>query len=327
VAVGATLMFIGGTAGGIGQLVVGVVLLVAGGDKLVDGSVTIARRLGVSTLVIGLTLVAFGTSAPELAFNVIAAMNGKTDLSFGNVVGSNIANIGLVLGLCAVVFSPLIVHGQVVKRELPFLVLVSAGMIGLAVWQAGFNRIDGIILLSAFALFSYLWYRIGRRDPGDLMVVGMETEAANGLPIPIAGLFCALGIVALAGGGHLAEGGAVAIADWLDLSERYVGLTVVAVATSLPEVFASLSACRKGHNDLAVGNVVGSNMFNILLVLGTTATVHDVPLPAGGAMDLSVMMGFTLVLLAFTLIRSKTMSRAKGFVLLVAWLAYVILAR
>ena len=156
-------------------LALGIALLLLGGQWLVHGAVAIARRLGMSTLLIGLTLVAFGTSSPELAFNVIAVASGHGELSFGNVVGSNIANIGLVLGLCAFVYSPLIVHGQVVKRELPFLILVSAGMIGLAVWGGGFDRIDGIILLSSFALFSYLWYRVGRRDPGDVMVVEMET--------------------------------------------------------------------------------------------------------------------------------------------------------
>lgn len=317
-------------------LIAGIALLLLGGHWLVDGSVRIARRIGISTLLIGLTVVAFGTSSPELAFNITAAVNGNGELSFGNVVGSNIANIALVLGVAALI-SPLIVHGRVVTRELPVLILASAGMVFLA-WlvptriasgdgeQAGFTRIDGLIMLLGFALCSWLWYRMARKDRSDPLAreaaEELAGEASGSLTIAI--VLFVVGLAGLVAGGKLAEIGASGMAHWLGLSDALIGLTVVAVATSLPELTTSVIACRKGHNDLAVGNVVGSNLFNILLVLGATCLFGDVPVPSPwGWWDLGMMLFLTLILLPMALTSRHRITKPEGGFLLVCYFGYI----
>ncbi len=267
-------------------LVVGIVLLLAGGHWLVTGAVTIARRLGVSTLVVGLTIVAMGTSAPELAFNVIAATGGHAELSFGNIVGSNIANIGLVLGITALIW-PLTVHGRVVSRELPWLVVVSlvACLVPfLPFGPTGFARIGGLFMFAWFGIFMVSWYRLGRREAADPLVQGLGQEAEAETVGSMGGAVALLliGLALLFVGGKLSAVGAVGIARSLGLTEGLIGLTIVAFATSLPELTTCVIACRKGHHDLAVGNIVGSNIFNLLLVLGLTAVITPVPMPDNG---------------------------------------------
>ncbi len=321
----------------------GMFVLLLGGHSLVNGAVAVAARMGLSTLLIGLTIVAFGTSAPELFFNVAAAINGNGDLSFGNVVGSNIANIALVLGLAAII-SPLVVHSRVITKEVPLLIVVSIGMLGAAWWnstsvqQAGarsaFTRIDGLLMLLAFMFFTLLWYRMGKRDRADPLATEAEAvearhEATSSLPIAI-GLFI-LGLIGLIVGGKLAEIGAVGVAESLKLSKALIGLTIVAIATSLPEVTTSIIACRKGHSDLAVGNVVGSNLFNILLVLGLTAVCAPVPVPADpplagldrGWWDLFVMLGLTVMMLPIAYSNKRRITKPQGAFLLICYIAYL----
>ena len=320
---------------------IGVALLLLGGHWLVSGSVTIARRLRISTLVIGLTLVAGGTSSPELFFNIIAALSGHHDLSFGNIVGSNIANIGFVLGLTAL-FRPLLVHGRVISKELPWLLVVSGAMIGLP-WiplggsgdPPGFGRVQGILMLGAFAVFMMIWYRMGRREAADPLVreLDQEVEAGARASTATAIFLLVLGLVALVGGGKLAEIGAVGIARWLGLSDALIGLLIVAVATSLPELVTAIIACLKGHDDLAVGNVVGSNFFNLLLVLGLTATVAPVAVPTDpglggfaamtGLHDLIMMFFITMILLPMAMTHGRRIRRWEGGVLLALWMAYM----
>ncbi len=320
---------------GIGQtamLAVGIALLLGGGHWLVTGSVTIARRLGLSTLFVGLTIVAFGTSAPELVLNVIAASSGHSELSFGNIVGSNIANIGLILGLAALI-SPLTVHGRVVSKELPWLIAVSVAVAALA-WlapgvgeeQKGFSRIDGAVMLVVFAIFMVSWFRMGRRKNGDPLVRELGEEAAAETR---ASLRAAIGllIVGLAGlvcGGKLAETGAVEIAQRLGLSQALIGLTVVAFATSLPELATAIIACRQGHHDLAVGNVVGSNFFNLLFVLAVTAIIAPVAMPAKwGPWDLAVMIVITILLLPMAISHRRRITRWEGAILLGVYVTYM----
>ena len=327
-------------------LAAGVALLLAGGHALVGGAIAIARRFGVSTLLIGLTIVAFGTSAPELAFNIVAATGGNAELSFGNVVGSNIANLGLVLGIAALV-SPLAVHGRVVKREMPLLLgaclltLLLARIPGSAEPGGpaveGFTALDGAVLLSGFGLCLWLWFRLGRKDRADPLAREAEQVAGDGRGSPwLAGLLFLAGLLALLLGGKLTETGAVGIAAWLGFSKSLIGLTVVALATSLPEVVTSVLASRRGHTDLAVGNVVGSNLFNLLLVLGTTSAIAPVPLPAevsvlglaSGWWDLLAMTGLTLLLWPFAATHRHRILKWEGFLLLAAyagWLAWSIL--
>ncbi len=308
-------------------LVVGIVLLLAGGHWLVAGSVTIARRLGVSTLVVGLTIVAMGTSAPELAFNVIAATGGHGELSFGNIVGSNIANIGLVLGITALIW-PLTVHGRVISKELPWLVVVSlvACMVPfLPVGPDEYSLLAGGIMLGWFGIFMVSWYRLGRSAAADPLVEGLGQEAEAETVGSMGGAIALLliGFVALAGGGKLAEWGAVGIARSLGLTEGLIGLTIVALATSLPELTTCVIACRKGHHDLAIGNIVGSNLFNLLLVLGLTAVITPVPLPDNGMWDLVAMMAITCVFSVMALTHGYKITRYEGAALLLCYLGYM----
>ncbi len=316
-------------------LLVGMALLIVGGRWLVNGSVTLARSLGISTLIVGLTVVAFGTSSPELAFNVVAALNDNTGLSFGNVVGSNIANIGFVLGLSALT-APLVIHRRVVGKELPWLILISLGTIALALLPPyiqqgddelyGFSRVDGGILLLVFASFLLTWYRMARRD-AKATLLPTDEAALDADPPKSIGVACVLvilGLALLAAGGKAAEIGAVRLAISFNVNKEVVGLTIVAIATSLPEAIASITACRAGHTDLAVGNVIGSNIFNLLLVLGTTCTVEPVPIPETLAwFDLALMTGLTLAILPLALWRGLAIRRVDGGLLLLCYVVYL----
>lgn len=314
----------------------GVLLLLNGGNWLVSGAVNIATRLGLSTLLIGLTVVAFGTSAPELAFNVVAAINGNTELCFGNVIGSNIANVCLVIGLSAVV-TPLVVASRVVRKELPYLIAVTTAAVILAfapphpVGADGetyfaFGRVHGLILLTVFVGFLIAWYRLARQGQGDELTIETAEviKEERGLGPIAASLLVLLGLVCLLLGGKFTEVGAVGLARWLGMSDAMIGLTVVAVATSLPEIFASAVAAAKGYTDMAMGNVVGSNLFNLLFVLGTTSVVAPVPVPAGrGPVDLAFMGVVTLLLLPLCIMHDNRISRGEGVFLLLLYTTYI----
>ncbi len=306
----------------------GIVCLLAGGHALVSGAVTIASRLGVSTLIVGLTIVAMGTSMPELAFNVIAAWSGHSDLSFGNIVGSNITNIGLVLGFTVVV-TPLVVHSRVVSKELPWLVVVTivAGLVTLLPFteKPGFGLWSGCVMLALFGMFLATWYRMGRADRTDAMVKGLGEEAEAETHGSMKGAIVRImtGLVALAVGGNLAEDGAVGLARAMGLSEALIGLTIVALATSLPELSTALIAVRRGHHDLAVGNIVGSNLFNLLLVLGVTTVIKPVPRPAYGGWDLGAMIAITVLLWCMALTNKFKITRWEGALLLFLYFGYM----
>jgi cation:H+ antiporter len=350
----------------IGLIAVGVPLMLYGADRLVDGSVTIARRLGVSTLLIGLTIVAAGTSAPELAVNVVAALSNNSDLSFGNVIGSNIANIGLVVGIGALII-PMRVHSRVIRSEIPWLVVISLITIVMAFIpfaesvttgsvvdaRYGYGRIDGMLLVAMLLWLSWLWYRHIRgaalghekwRVPDEssgtslpdsqssadksLDPITREVEEAakdvKDRPLSTAAMLFVAGLILLLVGGKLTESGAVSLAMHFDVSNAIVGMTIVAVATSLPELITVIVACRKGHADLAVGNVVGSNLFNLLLVLGATALIADVPLPpATGWQDLVFMFVMTIGLWWMATGKNQRIARLEGALLLSAYIAYL----
>ena len=318
-------------------LAAGMLLLLGGGHWLVEGAAAVARRVGLSTVFVGLTIVAFGTSAPELFFNVIAAASGSAGLSFGNVVGSNIANIALVLGLAALI-RPLVVHSRVVRIELPQLIVVSTALVLLA-WLpptrvpvedgsplAGFTRGDGIALLVGFLIFATLCVKAGMHIEEDPLgaEVEAETAALPDRPLFLAILMIVGGLAALTLGGKVAETGAIGVAIDFGVPPEVVGLTIVAFATSLPEVITSIIAVRRGHTDLAVGNVVGSNLFNILLVLGATTTIADVPLPATwGWWDLGIMLAVTLLLVPMVALSGRRLARWHGLFLLACYATYI----
>lgn len=305
----------------VATLALGVVLLLFGGDVLVRGAISLATRLGVSPLVIGLTVVAFGTSAPELALNVSAALNGNTDLSFGNIIGSNIANIGLILGLSALV-KPMVVRASLLKREIPVMILVSgvAAVIAFtppdALGRAGYSRAEGIALLVGFLLFLEMMRR-GAKKGADTMVE--EVRAERPAPTWIAMGQALAGLAMLALGGSFAERGAVGVAQAVGLSDAVIGLTVVAIATSLPELATSVMAARRNQVDIAVGNVVGSNIFNILLIFGVTATIAPTPIPPGAMRSLLVMLVLAVALIPMSRTTNGSISRFEGAALLLIY--------
>ncbi len=314
-------------------LVAGLALLLGGGELLVRGASSLARDLGVPPLVVGLTVVAFGTSAPELAVNVTAALRGDAALSFGNVIGSNIANIGLILGTAALVRA-VEVRGTVISREIPMMLVATAavfvlGLDRVASGAEDYDRSDGLVLLLLFCVF--LYYTIaevlrgrvrGRRQ--DPLVEQAEERAARSWLRPVTGssVVALLGLALLLGGAELTVRSAVDLAAALGVPKSVVGLTVVAIGTSLPELATSLTAMRHGQLDLAVGNVVGSNIFNLLFILGTTSLIRTVPVPAGGVADLAALALFSAALLTVSLSQRRRIVRMEGAALLLAYLGY-----
>jgi len=307
-------------------VILGLAMLVVGGEVMIRGATGLAKGLGVSPLAIGLTVVAFGTSAPELALNIIAALNDNTDLSFGNIVGSNIANIGLILGIAALV-RPLAVNAGVIKRELPMMVAATLIAVSLGVfpsWESAntFGPIDGILLLSGFLAFvGYTLVRAkASHDDFEEHVVRIGTSKGK---LAFSLVMVLIGLVLLGFGGSFAERGATGIARSLGMSDELIGLTVVAMATSLPELVTSIVAVRRGQVDIAVGNIVGSNLFNLLLVLGVTSLITPVPLPETGIVSLIVMSGFALVLIPMSRTHGQRLSRFEGATLLICYLSYI----
>ena len=299
--------------------------LVKGADLLVDGASSIARRFNVSDFAIGVTVVAFGTSTPELFVSLIAALGGNPDIAVGNVVGSNIANTLLVLGVTALI-RPLTISQGMVLREMPFGLLASCALLfvaGDAVFdgaaQGLVGRADGLLLLSFFAIFIYYSASNAQR------VKGMEELTpphGRGLVASLA--LVAAGLAGLTLGGKWIVDGAVAIARSFGMSEALVGLTVVAIGTSLPELATSAVAARKGNSDLALGNVLGSNIFNIYFVLGVTAVVRPLPFRSENTVDLIAMIGANLLLFAAVFMgRRVVLDRREGSLLLAGYLAYL----
>ncbi|PWW81400.1 MULTISPECIES: calcium/sodium antiporter [Prosthecochloris] len=311
-------------------LILGLTLLLGGGNFLVTGASALARNLGVPPLVIGLTVVAFGTSAPELSINLLGALQGNSGISFGNIIGSNIANIGLILGLTALI-RPLTIESVVISREIPMMILVSAitliaaSDMFLRSAQDMFDRSDGLVFLMLFGVFMY--YTIGdlmkkRRD--SLVEEAEDFAGGKGLRGTVLniGMFVG-GLAGLLGGGKISVDAAVAIAEALAVPQVIIGLTIVAFGTSLPELVTSLVATFQGKADIAVGNVVGSNIFNLLLVNGLCASITPITVPAGGGFaDLAMMILLSLFLLPMSITDQKKIVRWEGAVLLGLYLGY-----
>jgi cation:H+ antiporter len=298
----------------------GAALLYGGAEGLVRGASSLALRLGMTPLVIGLTVVAFGTSTPELVVSVEAALAGKGSLAVGNVVGSNIGNVGLILGLSALI-APLAVQARIIRLDLPLLVLVSAG-VAVLLLDGEMGRGEGALLFAGLIAYVGFTLRASRRESA-----AVAQEFAEGVPRPTgsAALDAVLvlgGLALLAVGARLLVSGATTIAQAAGVEEAVIGLTVVAIGTSLPELATSVVAALKGEGDIAVGNVVGSNLFNILGILGIAALVR--PLSAGGidAVDLWVMLGAAVLLLPM-MWTGRRVSRLEGGVLVAGYVAYV----
>ncbi len=299
-------------------LLVGLVALFAGGESLVRGAVGIARRLAVPPLLIGLTVVGFGTSTPELLVSVDAALRNAPDIALGNVVGSNIANILLIVGLAALV-RPIRVAGATLPRDTAAMLAAAVVLIPLF-WLGSLGRGAGAVLLVglvAYVLWAYLAPADGEAstDPAPVMKLG---HALVWLTVGLAGLML---------GARFMVDGAVGIARSLNISEAFIGLTVVAVGTSLPELATSLIAAFRRQSEIAIGNVVGSNIFNVLGILGATALIAPIPVATRFlTFDLPIMIAVSAVLTALLLLRPR-IGRGAGLALLVAYTAYVVAAR
>jgi cation:H+ antiporter len=299
----------------------GLVVLVAGAETLVRGAVRVARALGVSQFLVGFTLVAFGTSAPELAVSLSAALEGRPGIAVGNVVGSNIANIGLVLGAAALV-RPLAGSMRLLRVEVP-LVIVATLLFWFLCRDNTLSRGDGVALLVGFAALCVFIYRGTRAEPA-----GVKEEvgkaAAVHMPVWLAAVLVVVGLAGLAGGAHLMVESAVEIAKALGVNQWVIGLTVVALGTSLPELAAALVAAYRDQPDLVLGNVAGSNLFNILFVLGVTLTAR----PVMGVSDRAVMneipaMALFSFLLFATIANGLRVHRWEGAILLLAYAAFL----
>jgi cation:H+ antiporter len=306
------------------QLLAGIALLFLGGNYLVEGSVSIARRFRVSPLVIGLTIVAFGTSAPELLVSLAATLKGNPDIAVGNVVGSNIANIGLVLGLSALIL-PVPVTGKTLPVHWLAMMAASIALAILSATLGALPRLAGLAFLAALAVFILLALRLERAAAAPPESPDPAAEKIH--PLPLALLLTLASCAALAFGADWLVDGASFLATRLGVPEKVVGLTVVAVGTSLPELAASVAAALKKQMDISIGNIVGSNLFNILSILGFSSLVRPIPIPFPRyRLDLAAMLLFAL-LLALPLLsrlfrRPPTLSRPLALLLLALYSLY-----
>lgn len=304
--------------------VVGLVLLVLGADWLVKGAARLAAALGITPVVIGLTVVAFGTSSPEMAVSVAAAWKGEADLAVGNVVGSNIFNVLFILGLSAVI-TPLVVHRQIVRLEVPLMVAASLLLAALA-WDGTLSRVDAAVLFTGVVVYTAVTVRRARKEvAADEEVAALTAGAPAGWKgHAAAGGWVVLGLATLVLGSRWLVQGAVAFAQALGLSELVIGLTIVAAGTSLPEVATSVLAAVRGHRDIAVANVVGSNLFNILAVLGLSGLVSPAGIPVPDtalAFDIPVMIGVAVACLP-VFFTGHTIHRWEGALFLGYYIAY-----
>lgn len=302
----------------------GFVLLLGGGEALVRGAVGLARRFGLSELLIGLTVVAFGTSAPELFVSVQAALNGIPDLAVGNVIGSNIANIALILGTACLV-KPVIVDRHDIRPDAYVLLGASALLVALG-FAGGISRILAGLMVASLVAHLFLSYRRERKanaaSPDWHVEEAQEIETKWGVWTSVVLVVAGLGALVL--GTDLLIGGAVEIARLLNVPDAVVGLTVVAIGTSLPELATSIVAARKGHSDVAVGNVLGSNLFNILLILGVTSLVSPISIdPRFTMQDLPLMFAVTALAVAVLMFRGR-LGRLWGAGLTVGYFAYIV---
>lgn len=307
----------------VALLIVGLILLVWSADKLVFGAAALARNVGISPLIIGMTILAMGSSAPEMMVSATASLAGKTDTAVGNVLGSNIANIALILGITAII-KPLSISSGVLRRELPLMLIVTF-IAGAILWDSQLSFSDGVILFSLFILFILTMIYVSRKDSskGDIMLEEQESEVPEGVSNINATFWLILGLILLPLSANLLVDNAVIIAKFFGMSDLVIGLTIIAIGTSLPELAASLAGVLKGEDDMAMGNIIGSNVFNILAVMGIPGILNP-SIISEHAMerDYWVMLALSLILIPIALGKSRKVNRLHGFLLFFAFLAY-----
>ena len=303
------------------QLVIGFLFLVKGADFFVDGASSVAKKLRIPAFVIGLTIVAFGTSAPELAVSITAAMKGSNDIAIGNVVGSNIFNTLVVLGASAAI-TPIVVEKGMIKKDYP-LSIFAAVLLGILAMDTIFfkadamslGRMDGVLLLIAFAGFMVMTVKAGMEGRTD------EEEGSEVMPVMKSIILIVVGLAGIVWGGDLSVEGAKEIARFFGLSEAIIGLTIVAVGTSLPELVTSVIAAKKGESDIAGGNVIGSNIFNIFLILGTSSAILPMNVSNTYLYDIGMLIG-VMVLTYLPIAKTKKITRGMGIVMILVYVAY-----
>lgn len=320
-------------------LFIGFILLMKGADFFVDGACAIAKRFGISEMVIGLTIVAMGTSLPEAAVSLAAAWKGNADISVGNVVGSNILNILIILGITSVI-TELMIQKNTIRYEMPFLILITAVLLFMGM-DGKIAFYEGIILWILFLVYLGYLFKISKAETTDRIEISNQTEAETttstkienidliktdfenkqGMSVLKSIVFTLIGLVMIIIGSNFAVDAASSIARLIGLSERFIGLTIVALGTSLPELVTSVTAARKGSADIAIGNIVGSNIFNILFVLGTTALIISIPFQIQFRVDTMIAVG-AAVLLWICSMRNCRLGRKAGTVMLLAYAGY-----
>ena len=306
-------------------LVLGFVFLIKGADFFVDGSSAIAQRLRIPPLVIGMTIVAMGTSLPELSVSVAASVSGNNSLSVSNVVGSNMFNLLVILGVSALI-SNVAVSQDVLRRDYPFFVLCMVLLLALGAIGMEISRIDGLIFLAVFAVFLYGMVRASLKARQGETSSGQDEAGSDGakepMGIPLSVVCIVGGAVAIKLGGDWVVDSAVVIARTFGASETLIGLTIVALGTSLPEFVTSLIAAGKGELDMAIGNVVGSNIFNVLLILGVAGSISSIAVQRENVIDIVILLTFCLLVWLFC-VTKKTINRAEGLVMLALYVGYM----
>lgn len=302
----------------VGLLVVGFVMLIKGADWFVDGAASLAGKFGIPQLVIGLTIVAMGTSAPEAAVSISAALQDNAGITIGNVLGSNILNVLIILGLASVII-PIGVQKSTVKYEMPFTILITVVLAVLGLMDNKISRLEGVILWVLFIV--YLVYLFFMAKKGEASVEENESKLDKVWKMLV---FILIGGGLIIWGSDVTVDAATKIAEYFEMSDRLIGLTIVALGTSLPELITSVTAAKKGNADIAIGNIVGSNIFNILFVVGTTALITPVVYAQSFLVDSIVAVVAMLVLLVLVINKDHKLKRWGGAVLLVGYVAYFI---
>ena len=317
----------------------GLAILIIGAKYFIDGIALIAKAFGVHPLIVGMTLVAFGTSTPELVVNALSAQRGETSLAFGNIVGSCTANIGLVLAVTALV-NPIKVESTIITREGPMLIVSVAALLVLGldfrlngIGPDAFGRIDGLVLLLLFGIFLYytvIYSLASQLLRGRLADALVEEVSAEQLPAldrtnltVLRGFTTVFGLIGVSIGADWTVNGASSLARLWGIPENIIGLTIVSLGTTLPELITCVMATRRGNGDIALGNVVGSNLFNILAVAGLVSTIAPVPIPPGGHLDIAFMGMLTAFLLPIAIRSGQTITRGEGAVLLTSYMGFL----
>ncbi len=293
-------------------LLVGFVLLIKGADLFVDGSSSIAGILKVPSVIIGLTIVAMGTSAPETAVSISAGLAGNSDISLGNIIGSNIFNLLIVIGVCAIIF-PAVSNKDILKRDMWWNIAISS-LLFILILDRKISRIDGVILLAAFIIYIGVMVRSALKNR-------IEEQPQNLLPLSKSIIYIIIGLAAVVSGGDLVVDSAGKIASSLGMSDTLIGLTIVAIGTSLPEFVTSVSASKKGDSGIALGNAVGSCLFNIMFILGIASVLTPINAVTELVIDGGILILVTILMLIFALTGRKT-NRVEGIICVAAYLAY-----